>query len=162
MTDCLGTPIRRSRRLSERSGTPLREIPEEPSEIGSNKKRSRSTTTTPRKSGRTSPAPCTPRRTRRTSGESGHTVSIMATVVEDEEEKNELYEEETQKSPKGASVVRTRSRKRTSMSRITRLDDIEEDAPGETETAIQFASNVDPDDLHRSSQIQSATQECLR
>ena len=77
--------------MSERSTTPSREVSEEPIEPEEKLLRSRKITT-PKKAGRASPNPKTPRRSRRMSGgtqNEGASVTILETLVEDDEERND-------------------------------------------------------------------------
>ena len=84
-----------------------------------------------------SPAPSTPRRSQRNSSESTHSVRIMETLVEDDEEKivHEREEDEHSKNIslpvlKQAATPRKNNKKRTSRSRVsevTQLEDIKED-----------------------------------
>ena len=78
--------------MSERSTTPSREVSEEPIEPEEKLLRSRKITT-PKKAGRASPNPKTPRRSRRMSGgtqNEGASVTILETLVEDDEERNDI------------------------------------------------------------------------
>ena len=90
------TPIRRSRRLSERSKTPSREVSEEPIDREVKKMQTQKMTT-PKKLGRASsnpktPSRSTPRKSPRKSGKilnEGPSITILETLVEDDEEKAE-------------------------------------------------------------------------
>merc|ERR1719167_448963 len=124
--DKIQTPLRRSRRLSERSTTPSREVSEEPIEPEEKILRSRKITT-PKKAGRASPNPKTPRRSRRMSGgtqNEGASVTILETLVEDDEERNDAITNDVEMtikvddvlesdvpitiSPKSARITRSR------------------------------------------------------
>ena len=146
----LDTP-RRSRRLSERSITPSRDVSDDSTgeETGSRVSASKRKTATPRKaatSGRASPGPGTPKRTRKSSGETPFTV--MDPLVEEEEESQGVKESETQSSapltPKSTPTTPRRSGRSTRkrLSEAPNLDVIKEDASGEikTPTAEQRAS----------------------
>ena len=77
--------------MSERSTTPSRELTEEPIEQEEKVLRTRKIST-PKKAGRASPNPNTPKRSRRISGGTGNeavSVTVLETLVEDDEEKND-------------------------------------------------------------------------
>ena len=77
--------------MSERSTTPSRELTEEPIEQEEKVLRTRKIST-PKKAGRASPNPNTPKRSRRISGgtiNEGVSVTVLETLVEDDEEKND-------------------------------------------------------------------------
>lgn len=159
--DRLQTPTRRSRRLSERSNTPTREIPDEPMNIEESRKHSRGKSSTPNKSGRTSPALGTPRRTRRTSGGSIHdasNITIMEPLVEDDEERN--TEEEPKPEPavkKSSTKVKTRpisNKRRATRSRVSEislLENITEDTGEEVGASKEPESTLHMPELPLSS-----------
>ena len=87
--DLIQTPLRRSRRLSERSTTPSREVSEEPIDQDEKVIRTRRITT-PKKLERATSNPRTPKRSRRVSGgklNDGISMTILDPLIEDDEEK---------------------------------------------------------------------------
>merc|ERR1712150_440981 len=82
------SPVRRSRRLSERSNTPVREI-ENTITIEKSREGSRINSATPQKLARKSPAPSTPRKSPRKGREvitQVSSASVLEPLLEEEEE----------------------------------------------------------------------------
>ena len=87
--DLIQTPLRRSRRLSERSTTPSRDVSEEPIDQDEKVLRTRRITT-PKKLQRVTSNPRTPKRSRKLSGgkfNEGISMTVLEPLIEDDEEK---------------------------------------------------------------------------